>query len=293
MANNNFLNVYKGADSVRKYFDPDLSPPLPLVEITDRLNPYYRDGVRIYAKMMAVGSTSISSMSALNLMQDSEVSAKTKTTVQYGSDLMQSSGIDITPLGGLSQPEALGEHGGVRAAQTQVEEPQIVINPSQYGNEKNWKSHAKWTGPQILMQLPEINVICAGMDTSGAILGLGTFFKVAKPCVFRLGVCITTTGQGPGDRSCAAGPVGLSQQTAVNHVEQVGWHDSYSCSLELTKDGIICGPFSGLHLRGLLQFIENRRSEGSLSSLAGPDGNIHCVFLCCDLPPESFDEHSE
>ncbi|EXU94488.1 cysteine synthase-like protein [Metarhizium robertsii] len=268
MANNNFLNVYKGADSVRKYFDPDLSPPLPLVEITDRLNPYYRDGVRIYAKMMAVGSTSISSMSALNLMQDSEVSAKTKTTVQYGSDLMQSSGIDIysTPLGGLSQPEALGEHGGVRAAQTQVEEPQIVINPSQYGNEKNWKSHAKWTGPQILMQLPEINVICAGMDTSG---------------------------QGPGDRSCAAGPVGLSQQTAVNHVEQVGWHDSYSCSLELTKDGIICGPFSGLHLRGLLQFIENRRSEGSLSSLAGPDGNIHCVFLCCDLPPESFDEHSE
>lgn len=63
MASENLLNVYKGADSIRKYFDPDLSPPLPLVEITDRLNPYYRDGVHIYAKMMAVGSTNISSMS--------------------------------------------------------------------------------------------------------------------------------------------------------------------------------------------------------------------------------------
>jgi cysteine synthase len=25
----------------------------------------------------------------------------------------------------------------------------------------------RWTGPQILAQLPEINLICAGMGTSG------------------------------------------------------------------------------------------------------------------------------
>jgi cysteine synthase len=32
---------------------------------------------------------------------------------------------------------------------------------------KNWNAHVKWTGPQILQQLPEINIICAGMGTSG------------------------------------------------------------------------------------------------------------------------------
>lgn len=50
----NPLNVYRGPDSVRSYFDPDSSPPLPLVEIPDQLNPYREDGVRIYAKMMSM-----------------------------------------------------------------------------------------------------------------------------------------------------------------------------------------------------------------------------------------------
>lgn len=103
-------------------------------------------------------------------------------------------------------------------------------------------------------------------------------------------VCTTTTGQGPGDQSCAAGLLGFPRQIAVDYVEQVGLRDSYSYSLELTKNGIMCGPSSGLNLKGLLQFIENRKNEGSLSSLAGPDGNIHCVFLCCDLPPDSSDK---
>jgi cysteine synthase len=34
-------------------------------------------------------------------------------------------------------------------------------------SEQNWNAHVKWTGPQIYKQLPEINVICAGMGTSG------------------------------------------------------------------------------------------------------------------------------
>lgn len=50
----NPLNVYRGPDSVKSYFDPDSSPPLPLVEVPDCLNPYRQDGVRIYAKMMSM-----------------------------------------------------------------------------------------------------------------------------------------------------------------------------------------------------------------------------------------------
>ena len=45
-------NVFRGATSVADYFDPDRNPPLPLVEIPNRLNPYRTDGVRIYAKML-------------------------------------------------------------------------------------------------------------------------------------------------------------------------------------------------------------------------------------------------
>ena len=54
MSSTTHLNVYSGPDSVRKYFDPECQPPLPLVEIPECLNPYRSDGVRIYAKMMSM-----------------------------------------------------------------------------------------------------------------------------------------------------------------------------------------------------------------------------------------------
>ena len=48
----NPLNVYKGADSLVKFYDPGYQPLLPLVEIPDKLNPFRKYGVRIYAKLM-------------------------------------------------------------------------------------------------------------------------------------------------------------------------------------------------------------------------------------------------
>lgn len=54
MTNINEHNVYFGPDALKKYFDPDCQPPLPLVELPDRLNPFHQDGVRIYAKMMTM-----------------------------------------------------------------------------------------------------------------------------------------------------------------------------------------------------------------------------------------------
>lgn len=53
MVSVNPMNVYSGSDAIRKYFDPDFHPPLPLVEIPRSLNPFYEDGVRIYGKMMS------------------------------------------------------------------------------------------------------------------------------------------------------------------------------------------------------------------------------------------------
>lgn len=52
MAEIPFNNVFKGPESVINYFDPDLQPPLPLVELPAKLNHFRSDGVRIYAKML-------------------------------------------------------------------------------------------------------------------------------------------------------------------------------------------------------------------------------------------------
>ncbi|UNI14203.1 hypothetical protein JDV02_000857 [Purpureocillium takamizusanense] len=326
MAKENNLNVYKGPNSLRNYFDPDSSPPLPLVEVPDCLNPYRRDGIRIYAKMMSMHpANNVKCMPALNLLSNSIVPGKTETVVEYSSGstvlsmsliaralyglpdvraflsnktslakirLMQLFGINITLFGGPSQPEPLDERGGIRAAQRMALESDTVINPDQYGNDNNWKAHVKWTGPQILKQLPEINVICAGMGTSGTMTGLGTFFKEAKPSVYRLGVCTAPGDRVPGPRSYALlAPVEFPWRTAVDHIEEVGSHESYSLSLELIRNGLVCGPSSGFNLQGLYQLIEKRKADGTLAELAGPDGEIHCAFLCCDLPYQYVNEY--
>jgi cysteine synthase A len=54
MSASNHLNVYSGPDAIQQWFDPEISPPLPLVEIPQTLNPFYDDGVRIFAKMMSM-----------------------------------------------------------------------------------------------------------------------------------------------------------------------------------------------------------------------------------------------
>ncbi|KAF5237710.1 hypothetical protein FANTH_10737 [Fusarium anthophilum] len=327
MASPNPLNVYKGQDSIQKYFDPESAPPLPLVEIPDSLNPYRQDGVRIYAKMMTMHpANNVKAMPALNLLQNCVVPGKTKAVVEYSSGstvlsmslisraihgvddvraflsnktsstklkLMQFFGIDITLFGGPSQPEPLDERGGIRAAQRLAQESDAtIINPNQYENDLNWNAHVKWTGPQIYKQLPEINVICAGMGTSGTMTGLGTYFKDAKPTVYRLGVCTAPGDRVSGPRSFALmAPVQFPWKQAVDHIEEVDSHNSFSLSLDLCRNGIVCGPSSGFNLKGLYQLIEKRKTEGSLSDLAGPDGTINCVFLCCDLPYQYINEY--
>ena len=52
MFKHNIHNVYKGPDALHKYFDPDFQPPLPLIELPKKLNPFRDDNVRVYAKMM-------------------------------------------------------------------------------------------------------------------------------------------------------------------------------------------------------------------------------------------------
>ncbi|KAI1111350.1 tryptophan synthase beta subunit-like PLP-dependent enzyme [Nemania sp. NC0429] len=328
MAESNLFNVYKGPEAIRQYFDPDSAPPLPLVEIPECLNSYRQDGVRIYAKMMTMHlANNVKCMLALNLLEKGVVPGKTSTIVEYSSGstvismslvargvygitdvraflsnktsdaklkLMRFFGLNLTLFSGPSQPEPVDDRGGIRAAQRLAQQSGNIINPDQYGNDDNWKSHVRWTGPQIFKQLPEINVICAGMGTSGTITGLGTYFKSIKPSVIRLGVCTAAGDRVPGPRSYALlAPVEFPWKAATDHIEHVGSYDSFSLSLDLCREGIVCGPSSGFNLRGLLQYIEKCKANGSLSKLAGPDGEIHCVFLCCDLPYQYIEEYYE
>ncbi|KAL1799473.1 hypothetical protein ACET3X_003510 [Alternaria dauci] len=326
MVSRNYLNAYSGPDALRNYFDPDHQPMLPLVEIPPSLNPYYDDGVRIHAKMMSMHpSNNVKIMPALNMLTKEVHPAKSKTVVEYSSGstvislalvsrinhgiqdvraflsnktsgpklrLMQFFGLDVTLFGGPSQPEPHDERGGIRRARVLAEQDESILNVNQYENDANWQSHVKWTGPQIHQQLPNISLICAGMGTSGTMTGLGQYFKSAKPSVVRLGVCTAAGDRVPGPRSLALlSPVEFPWRDSVDIVEEVGSKDAFGLSLQLCRAGLICGPSSGFNLQGLFNYLEKRKSSGTLSELADVNGLIDCAFIACDGPYQYIDEY--
>jgi len=53
----------------------------------------------------------------------------------------------------------------------------------QYGNPANADAHHDTTGPEILADLPEVTHVVAGLGTTGTLMGVGRFFRAAKPDV--------------------------------------------------------------------------------------------------------------
>ena len=62
-----------------------------------------------------------------------------------------------------------------------TEETPNSFYANQYNNLANRECHYKWTGPEILKQMPDIDVFIAGIGTGGTICGVGKYLKEHKP----------------------------------------------------------------------------------------------------------------
>lgn len=101
-------------------------------------------------------------------------------------------------------------------------------------------------------------------------------------------MCTAPGDRVPGPRSFALlAPVNFPWRDAVDVVEEVGSRDSYQLSLHLSR------PSSGFSLQGLLEYLEGCKNDGKLRELTvrNARGEIHCVFLCCDLPYQYIDDY--
>jgi cysteine synthase len=76
----------------------------------------------------------------------------------------------------------------------------------------------------------------------------------------------------------------------VDSFEHVASKDSYEMSMQLSREGLVCGPSSGEALIGLFQYLRNKRDLGTLNELEDSvTGETSCVFICCDLPYQYID----
>jgi [CysO sulfur-carrier protein]-thiocarboxylate-dependent cysteine synthase len=83
----------------------------------------------------------------------------------------------------ISSPGAEGSNGAIRLAQQLATADLSLFMPYQYGNEANPRAHQETTGPEILAQVPEVDLFVAGLGTGGTLTGVARALKPARPSV--------------------------------------------------------------------------------------------------------------
>ncbi len=323
------LNVFKGPDALRDYLDPGKHPNLPLVELPASLNPFAGDRVRIFAKVMGLSPLgNVKAFPAFNMIRemyrrgelegvDRLVENSSGNTVlsmalaarQFGvartqsyvpseiswNKLLMLLFFGIQPLVNEEPQSPLDDdpRTGVSKARVDARAPD-VINPGQYDNPDNPAAHEKWTGPQIWEQTGgRIDIFCAGLGTTGTLIGNSRYLKGRDPNIRVVGVMRAPDQYVPGVRTeKLLNVVGFDWRDHVDEIEEADTVDSYRKSMDLSRQGILAGPSSGLALSGLLQHIARLRRQNLLDEMrTATDDEIICVFPCPDGPVPYLDEY--
>ncbi len=321
-------NVFGGPDAIKDYLNPGNLPYLPLVELPSTLNPFAEDGVRIQAKLMnLLPLGNVKALPAYNMIMEKALNGDLENvselienssgnTVfslaiaarQFGVEktnsyvpaeiswnkLLMLLFFGIHPIVN-KEPESPSENdpaSGVFKARKDGERPDM-LNPGQYENPDNPGAHEKWTGPQIWDQTDgKLSLFCAGLGTTGTLIGTATYLKRKNPDLPVVGVMRAPDQYVPGARNeKLLNLVRFDWRSHVNHVERVDSEASYRLSMAMSRLGLLVGPTSGMALAGLLQHLQKVKDQGQLDQLRNEDGEILCVFPCPDGPLPYLDEY--
>ena len=70
-----------------------------------------------------------------------------------------------------------GMNGSIEKLNDLLKENKNYVNLGQFENEDNPKIHYEATGPEIYKELPDVDVVIAGIGSGGTISGIGKFLK--------------------------------------------------------------------------------------------------------------------
>ena len=180
------------------------------------------------------------------------------------TELLSAFGAEIVYSDGLR-----GTNGSIEVANQIAAEDPTYFMPYQYGNEMNPRAHYETTGPEILRDMPEIDVFVAGMGTGGTLTGVARYLKEMKPSVK-----VVAAVPHPGDlvqglRSLEEGFIPpVLDESLLDGKIVVDSRTSFASSKELTqKEGIFAGISAGAVVKTAQRVAERLDA-----------GNVVCLF---------------
>jgi cystathionine beta-synthase len=170
----------------------------------------------------------------------------------------------------------------------------------QYNNLSNRQYHYEYTGPEILQQMPDIDVFVAGIGTGGTITGTGKYLKENKPgveilAVDPIGSIVYDTFKYGAPKSPAEMYLieGIGEDfipgnydfEQIDDMVQVEDKESFLMTRQLlTSEGIYSGISSGSAFVGTMRWLEQQgeRMDGKNVLIIFPDSGNRYVSKVYD-----------
>ena len=180
----------------------------PLIDLSNFIK---ESNVKIYGKLESVNPTgSVKDRAARSLIVDAEEKGLLKPGGTILEPTSGNTGLGIAMIGRqkgyqvkVVMPESVppervqlleafgaevifsahdkGTNESIALAKEIAEDNPNFYMPYQYGNEANPKAHYLTTGPEIIRDLPNVNIFVAGLGTGGTLMGVGRCLKEYNP----------------------------------------------------------------------------------------------------------------
>ena len=172
-----------------------------------------------------------------------------------------------------------GMNGSIEKLEELLKENNNYINLGQFENEDNPKVHYETTGPEIYKEVPDTNVIIAGIGSGGTISGVGKFLKEKYENIEVIGIepsaspLITEKKAGPHKiQGIGANFIPKNyDESIVDEVITVSDEDAFEIvRLLANKLGVLVGISSGANVFGAIE-ISKKYPNKKIVTVA-PDG---------------------
>lgn len=286
----------------------------PLVELRS-LSP--KPGVRLFAKLESQNPTgSIKDRIVLRILE----SAKASGALAPGQRIVEAStgntGVALALFGHLSghpvdvcvpdsvypEIEELLEAYGARVRRvprqagikTAIEVARVIAKEEgaffldQFGRKENVAAHYEGTGAEILADLPQVDILIAGMGTGGTITGIGRRLKEANPACKVFGVEPRLGIHVQGLKSLEDGfiPPVLDEHVLDGKIIVGNRHAFSHARHAMLQEGIFGGISSGAVLHAAMRAAE-RLERGNIVMIFADGG---WKYLGTDLWSTDYDD---
>jgi cysteine synthase B len=209
------------------------------------------------------------------VMPDNVSEERTRLLRAYGAEIVPSEGVK-------------GTNGSIEVAQELAAADPSLVMLYQYGNEANPRAHYESTGPEILRDLPEVDVFVAGQGTGGTLTGTGRYLKERKPSVKVIAAVPNVGDLVQGLRTLEDGFIPpVFDQTVLDGSIKVDSLNSFAATKELLdSEGIFAGISAGAVLRAA-QKIAPRFERANIVLLMADGG---WKYLSTDLWSADYKE---